>query len=61
MSADRKLEDIASNLDDISESLEEIKNAVDTNDCSAGVQPLDEIRRKVEKAARKIDEAVDPD
>jgi len=61
MSPERKLEDIASNLDDISETLDEIRSSVDGGDCSSGMQPLDEIRRKVDQAATAIDEAVDPD
>jgi len=61
MSSERKLEDISSNLDDISETLDEIKNSVEGGDCSSGMQPLDDLRRKIDHAAKAIDEAVDPD
>lgn len=61
MSAERRLEDIASNLDDISETLDDIKNAVEEGDCDAPLGPLGEIKRKVDHATKAIDEAVDPE
>jgi hypothetical protein len=59
MSSERKLADIASNLDDISETLDEIKNSVEEGDCKAPLKPLDEIQRKVDRASHAIDEAVE--
>ena len=59
MDIDRKLEDVAANLDDISETIEEIKD-----EKWEGDQPktgLDDLQQHVEQASDAIDEVVDPD
>ena len=56
MDTDRKLEDVAANLDDISDTIKD--------ETQEGDQPktaLDELQQHVEHASDAIDEVVDPE
>ena len=58
MDTNRKLGEVAANLDDISDTIEEIKNAVDKGGTpSEGA--LDEVQQHVEDASDAIDDVVD--
>jgi methyl-accepting chemotaxis protein len=58
MNTDRKLGEVAANLDDISDTLEEIKDAVHEGGTpSEGA--LDEVQQDVEDASDAIDDVVD--
>ena len=60
MGTQRKLEEIASNLDDLSVTLEEINQTVQEKG-TADEKTLAKVEGDIERAAEAIDEAVDPD
>jgi len=60
MDSDRKLGEVAANLDDISDSIEELKDAAHEAD-SPSKGALDDLRQDVEDASDAIDEVVDPE
>ena len=58
MDTDRKLGEVAANLDDMSDSIEELKDAAHERD-SPSESTLDELQQDVEAASDAIDEVVD--
>jgi methyl-accepting chemotaxis protein len=58
MGTDRKLGEVAANLDDMSDSIEELKDAAQERD-SPSEGTLDELQQHVEDASDAIDEVVD--
>jgi DNA-binding transcriptional MerR regulator len=60
MGTERKLEEIATDLDDLSLTLEEIKQAVQDKSTTEQ-KTLAEVESHIERAADAIEEAVDPD
>ena len=56
MTASRKLEEIASNLDDMSVTLEEIQN-----DATCETEKLDKVQTDMERAADMIEESLTHD
>jgi gas vesicle protein len=58
MDTDRKLGEIAANLDDISDTLEEIKDAVHEGG-TPNERTLDTLQQDVEDASDAIDDVVD--
>ena len=60
MDTDRKLGEIAANLDDMSHTLAALKDAVETGG-RASEAAIDELQRDVEKASDAIDDVVDPE
>lgn len=59
MDTDRKLGEVAANIDDMSDSIEELKDAAHEGG-SPSEDALDELQQDVEKASDAIDEVVDP-
>ena len=60
MDTDRKLGEIAANLDDMSHTLAALKDAVETGGRPSGAA-IDELQRDVEEASDAIDDVVDPE
>jgi methyl-accepting chemotaxis protein len=60
MDTDRKLGEVAANLDDMSDAIEELKDAAHEGD-SPSEGTLDELQQDVEEASDAIDEVVDPE
>ena len=60
MNTDRKLGEVAANLDDMSDTIEEIKDAVDEGGTPSAAT-LDDLQEDVEEASDAIDEVVDPE
>jgi methyl-accepting chemotaxis protein len=60
MDTDRKLGEVAANLDDMSDSIEELKDAAHEGD-SPSEGALDDLQQDVEDASAAIDEVVDPE
>jgi methyl-accepting chemotaxis protein len=60
MDTDRKLGEVAANLDDMSDSIEEVKDAAHERG-SPSEGTLDEFQQGVEEASDAIDEIVDPE
>jgi hypothetical protein len=60
MDTDRKLGDIAANLDDMSHTLAALKDAVETGGRRSEAA-IDELQREVEEASGAIDDVVDPE
>ena len=60
MDTDRKLGEVAANLDDISDSIEELKDAAHEAD-SPSEGALDDLQQDVKDASDAIDEVVDPE
>ena len=60
MDTDRKLGEVAANLDDMSDSIEELKDAAHEGG-SPNEGALDELQQGVEAASDAIDEIVDPE
>ena len=60
MDTDRKLGEVAANLDDMSDSIEELKDAAHEAD-SPSEGALDDLQQDVEDASDAIDEVVDPE
>ena len=58
MDTDRKLGEVAANLDDMSDAIEELKDAAHERD-SPSEGTLDELQQDVEDASDAIDEVVD--
>ena len=58
MDTDRKLGEVAANLDDMSDALEELKDAVHEGD-SPSEGTLDELQQDVNDASDAIDDVVD--
>ena len=59
MDTDRKLGEVAANLDDMSDAIEELKDAAHERD-SPSEGTLDELQQDVDDASDAIDEVVDP-
>jgi methyl-accepting chemotaxis protein len=60
MGTDRKLGEVAANLDDMSDTIEEIQETVqEGGKPKAGT--LDELQQQVEQASDTIDDVVDPE
>ena len=59
MDTDRKLGEVAANLDDMSDSIEELKDAAHEGG-SPSEDTLDELQQDVEEASEGIDEIIDP-
>ena len=59
MDTDRKLGEVAANLDDMSDSIEELKDAAH-EEGSPSEDALDELQQDVEDASDAIDDVVDP-
>ena len=59
MDNDRKLGELAANLDNMSDSIEELKDAAH-EEGSPSQDALDELQQDMEKASDVIDEVVDP-
>ena len=60
MDTDRKLGEVAANLDDMSDAIEELKDAAHEGG-SPSEGTLDELQQGVEEASDAIDEIVDPE
>jgi len=60
MDTDRKLGEIAANLDDMSHTLAALKDAVETGGRPSEAA-IDELQRDVEEASDAIDDVVDPE
>jgi methyl-accepting chemotaxis protein len=60
MDTDRKLGEVAANLDDVSDTIEEIKDAAQEGTLPS-TATLDELQEDVEDASDAIDEVVDPE
>ena len=60
MDTDRKLGEIAANLDDMSHTLEALKDAVETGG-GPSEAAINELQRDVEEASDAIDDVVDPE
>ena len=60
MDTDRKLGEVAANLDDMSDAIEELKDAAHERE-SPTEGSLDELQQDVEDASDAIDEVVDPE
>jgi methyl-accepting chemotaxis protein len=60
MDTDRKLEEVAANLDDMSDSIEELTDAAHEGG-SPSEGALDDLQQDVEEASDAIDEIVDPE
>jgi methyl-accepting chemotaxis protein len=60
MDTDRKLGEVAANLDDMSDSIEELKDAAHEAD-SPSEGALDDLQQDVEDASDAIDGVVDPE
>ena len=60
MDTDRKLGEIAANLDDMSHTLAALKDAVETGG-RLSEAAIDELQRDVEEASDAIDDVVDPE
>ena len=60
MDTDRKLGEVAANLDDMSDSIEELKDAAHEAD-SPSEGALDDLQQDVKDASDAIDEVVDPE
>ena len=60
MGTQRKLEEIASDLDDLSVTLEEIKQTVQ-DEGTADQETFNKVESDIERAADAIEEVVDPD
>jgi hypothetical protein len=60
MDTDRKLGEVAADLDDMPDSIEELKDAAHEGD-SPSEGALDDLQQHVEHASDAIDEVVDPE
>jgi methyl-accepting chemotaxis protein len=60
MDTDRKLGEVAANLDDMSDSIEELRDAAHEGD-SPSEGALDDLQQDVEDASAAVDEVVDPE
>jgi methyl-accepting chemotaxis protein len=60
MDTDRKLGEVAANLDDMSDAIEEIQEAVQERG-KPDAATLEELQQQVEQASDAIDDVVDPE
>jgi methyl-accepting chemotaxis protein len=61
MNTDRKLGEVAANLDDISDTIEELQDAAQEEGAKPRAATLDELKQDVEDASEAIDDVVDPE
>ena len=61
MNTDRKLGEVAANLDDVSDTIEELQDAAHEEGAKPRAATLDELKQDVEKASDTIDDVVDPE
>lgn len=59
MDTNRKLGEVAANLDDMSDTIEELKDAMQEGDAPSAAT-IDELQQGVAQAADTIDDVVDP-
>jgi methyl-accepting chemotaxis protein len=61
MNTDRKLGEVAANLDDMSDTIEELQGAAQEEGATPRAAALDELQQDVEDASDAIDEVIDPE
>jgi methyl-accepting chemotaxis protein len=61
MNTDRKLGEVAANLDDMSDTIEELQDAAQEEGAKPRAAALDELKQDVEDASDAIDDVIDPD
>jgi methyl-accepting chemotaxis protein len=61
MNTDRKLGEVAANLDDMSDTIEELQDAAQEEEARPRAATLDELKQDVEEASDAIDDVIDPE
>jgi methyl-accepting chemotaxis protein len=61
MNTDRKLGEVAANLDDMLDTIEELQDAAQEEEAKSRAATLDELKQDVEQASDALDDVIDPE